>query len=150
MPIPLRVILILCSLIVVASCTSEAPAPSPEADGWGPLAVIESDGSGLAPLVENSGPLSISDRCVAMSSLEGEPVQTLVWLSGLTSWDATNQEILFEDPRRGEMKFRDGDEVSVGGSGVNGAGPDLPWLAEPHDSCPDEVFLVHSAEDPRD
>lgn len=137
-------------LLVTVACTSEDPAPEVETGEWGPLAVFESDPEGVsAGGISGPGTLTISDRCVLFSLQEGGEVDLLVWGSGRTSWDAQEQEIVFQDPLDGEIRLEDGDVFVAGGGHIDFDELDsnADWLAEPHSSCPTEsVFVVGGVE----
>lgn len=130
-------------LAVTGGCTSESPAPTPQAPQWGPLAVTESERTGVGLTALAAGTLAISDECVALLGRDGEPVYTPVWGDARTRWDAEAREIVFEDPDRGEARVGDGDEVEFGGGSVDGD-PDVSWVAEPHPSCLENFWSVSS------
>lgn len=86
----------------------------PASTEWGPLAVSQQSLGGDTALT--SGTLRIADRCVF---LEADGSATLlVWPRGETNWDASTGTIQFQN-RSGELiELRDGQSVSLGGSGT--------------------------------
>lgn len=106
--------------------------------------MVESKVDGLRLNARRGGTLAISDECAVLLGPDGEPIMTPVWGNARTQWDAEAQEIVFDDDR-GQVQLRDGDELRVGGGAVDGDS-DLSWVAEPHSSCPEDLWAVHSIE----
>jgi hypothetical protein len=153
----------LLALLVACASPQASTTAATEESEWGPLAVLEapalSEGqvrgrpqAGLAP-----GTLVISDECVYIGSppvdsdVAAEPSGvTLAWLDIDVSWDPEERAITFKREESDDPPVRlvEGIEISVGGSGII-LDPNHPefepearynWLAEPHPSCPDDLW----------
>lgn len=118
------------------------PTPNPEEDYY--------PGRG-GPAVVPSGTLAISEECaILVSDRELHPDAeelTLVWRSARTEWDAEAREIVYDVPDRGQVRLGDGDELTLAPGEDHrdaylGGRPDLPWVAEPHSSCPGDLWGV--------
>lgn len=127
---------------LVALMVLVAAACSPGGADWGPLAVIDDDGSSGGDALGGTGPLRIGQRCVTLTTEEGFEL-TLVWPRGTTQWNEDIRSIEFGSGSD-VMTLTDGTTVSVGGSGELSEDPD--WIAEPDESCPKATFLVSSIE----
>jgi len=143
------------SLEVVAEPTpppslSADASAAPEADDWGPLAVVA--GGGGPDATTGPGTLSISADCVTFQGDGATGADTLVWGSDRTSWRPKNQRIVFEHHQHGTTRLSDGDRVSFGGMALE---QDLleaseglsvwleeSWVQPPDPSCPEAMWLV--------
>ena len=120
---------------------------SPPGYDFGPLAVLE--GSGGADALGGTGCARIDDDCVTMLRANGENL-LLVWHASEVRWDDEDREITFSaafDSDDESVTIRDGDVITVGGSGLVGDVPverDPLWLAPPHESCIGEPWAVSS------
>ena len=117
---------------------------------WGPLAASDEDARIVLEARGGAGPLRIGARCVTLLVEEVNREITLVWRSGQTSWDPAVRQIVFDDATAGEIRLSDGERIEVGGAGIAEPGaadqgaPQPKWLSTPDNSCPDELFAVHS------
>lgn len=120
-----------------------------DTDEWGPLAVTTAAINGDMALT--SGVLRISDACVVLET-PGDGPTLLVWSRDQVSWDAKGRQILVHGADGGVIEFRDGQQVSFGGSGESlDSGESFPvegrrlswdewvamidWAAAPDQSC---------------
>jgi hypothetical protein len=118
----------------------------PRGGEWGPLAVSRFPMGGDAALI--SGVLRVADRCVVLETESGDRA-LLVWSADFARWDDERNQIVFRNPDGQLIELRDGQSVSLGGSGVlfsDGDGdPDVTtreewiatvdWAAVPDTSC---------------
>ena len=125
----------------INSQSSGQPPVRPESGGsWGPLTVVDGDGSGdLALMVGN---IVISGDCVLLDE-RGEWV-LLVWPEGRTVWDQETGAVRYTGRDGAVATLRHGDAVSFGGGGSSrlegGLSADdfltsIEWVAEPQLDC---------------
>jgi hypothetical protein len=130
-----------------AAAPSAAASPSASgaaSQGSGPLALIPAQqGTDLA-LAE--GTLRLTDRCVLLVQPSARVL--LVWPEDRTRWDPTTKTIAFTNFDGTTVVARDGDVISVGGSGDRNGDATAAaawlarttWVAPPDPSCPTDVY----------
>lgn len=130
--------------VLVAWFAYSTWGPRAASTEWGPLAVSQQPLGGDTALT--SGTLRISDQCVFLEA-DGNAT-LLVWPREGTTWDASTRTIQFQN-REGEfVDLRDGQRVSLGGSGTileeapSGEATSwgqwvssIEWEAEPSPTC---------------
>lgn len=122
------------------------PRSSTTSEEWGPLAVSRHPTGGDTALT--SGVLRVSDQCVVLELPDGG-VALVVWPGSQTEWDAADGRIRFHKPDGSVTELRDGQQVSLAGSGTlfDGDQPaeatsrdvwmaSIDWAAEPDPDCP--------------
>lgn len=136
---PLRVFsCALVLLVLVAACSTTGRSNDTD---WGPLAVVRDDGSAGLEEFGGSGTLRINGECVTMvpeHPEDPEPDVTLVWPSGLTTWDAASETIIFESGE-GVTRLKDGDPIEIDGTSEFRG----DWISAPDGDCPESAFLVY-------
>jgi hypothetical protein len=121
------------ALLLLAACGGGSGGTAE----WGPLAVVEDEGTAGGQESGGTGTLRIDDGCVTFEQ-EGGRELTPVWPSGLTRWDASGRAIVFDVGRR-SVRLVDGDLITIGGSGEVHS----EFVAPPADTCPEARFLVY-------
>jgi hypothetical protein len=125
-------------------------------------ALSEGEGRGRPAALGGRGILVISEECVYLKPPPGTENLvvatglTLAWVNVDVSWDPEERAITFkfqgsDDP---PLRLVEGTEISVGGSGfiLDPNDPEFHpearynWLAEPHPSCPDDLWGTNSVE----
>ena len=134
--------------LLVAACGSD-PADRAVAEQRGPLAIIESTGVTSLDAIGGTGPINIGERCVTVP-LNSSPSKELllIWRSAEVVWE--DGQITFtsrsvNDPK--PVTIRNGDEVTVGGEYFETEGEAeriVDWVAEPHESCNGDQYIVNS------
>lgn len=124
------------AVMALSGCVPGAPL-----DGSGPLAIIRARTSSIVEILGGTGRLQVGPTCVTLQRDGGSAV-TLVWREGEVAW--TGSSVLFANitnPPTPAVTLRTGDHVTIGGSSM----PMNPaWVARPHETCPQEMFNVHS------
>ena len=113
--------------------------------GWGPLAVLESDGYDLA---RTEGTIRITDTCVLLEN--GDEVALLIWPADRTRWNASDGTIEFETLSGRTVTLASGQRVALGGGGWSAAeasNPDheallagIDWISAPDPACPTDTW----------
>jgi hypothetical protein len=126
-------------------------ADGPEHAKFGPLAVIEDDGSGQSDALGGTGTVTIGERCVELD-VQGTR-RLLVWRSADVRWDSAARSIVFASRGERPIMITNRTNITVGGEelptddpagGGSTAGARVRWLAAPDDRCSTDIFIVHS------
>lgn len=139
----LRSFFVLTLVVIGSACGSSGPGGSTEKGSLGPLAVIESEGTGTSDAIGGTGSVSISERCVNMTVGTNSKELLLVWRSAEISWNDDDQAIRFSSAATADARpitIRAGDNLTIGGEFFvteGGAERNVAWVAEPHDSAPE-------------
>lgn len=131
------------ALAVCAACTSSPASPSPDNDGWGPLAVVDAPPNG--DFARMPGALRLTDRCAMLEPDTGDLI-LLAWPANETAWQPETGTIAFRQRSGDVVELRDGDALVLGGSGEIFSGPEalgtiedwiarFDWVSTPDDSC---------------
>jgi hypothetical protein len=138
-----RWVIILVGLGAMSACGDSRQLPSDPPDigsspagvgEWGPLAIWDDSGVTGGDMARLAGELMIGEHCVTVGGT------TLVWGASQTRWMADGRTIQFHDPLTDAIvELADGDQVELGGGQI---GDVMPWVAQPHGTCPAEAFGV--------
>jgi hypothetical protein len=108
---------------------------------WGPVAAIDTR-AGPAGRTRLQGTLSISDTCVTVGGVSGQPTEvTPVFPAPDTGWQAAEESVWYRDelwPLPVEIK--DGDQVEF--LGVTQLPAASSWVSRPDESCSDNIFVI--------
>jgi hypothetical protein len=115
---------------------------------YGPLAVTSADTQVVNAALGGTGILTIGEQCVVLDTDDGRLV-TLAFRAGQVEWNSSTHDVLFQDPFAGSMILDDGASIEVGGADIDlelgGPEPAVRrWIARPNESCPAELFEVHT------
>jgi len=142
-------IVIVATLVAAVACSSDAPSSNgsggqvPGNRDFGPMAVTNAGGGNAAH--GGTGPIDIGENCVTMPLPNGETL-LLVWHAKEVQWNEDKREITYRLgglPESEPITIRDGDIISVGGSGLDSWQlASFTWFAKPHPSCIGQAWGV--------